>query len=100
MAVNIKGSPHFGVAQALLDYLGVDALPEHQAGMGMSGIVETESLHPRPAHNLPESSTEGPGEYGGAGPVAEHWAIPIDYVALEEAIRFLSLPKGTEKEDR
>ena len=100
MAVYIHGSSHLGMAQAPLDYLGVDALPEHQASVGVPGIVEPVPFQPCPVHELPESSTEGHGEYGGATAVAEHWAIPVSYVSLNQAVHLLALPKGTEKEDR
>ena len=47
MALYVQGSPHLGVAQALLDYLWVDPLPEHQRSVGTAGIVESITL---PSH--------------------------------------------------
>ena len=40
MAVYVECGSHLGMAQALLDYLWMDTLPEHQSGVGMAGIVE------------------------------------------------------------
>ena len=74
----------------------MDPLPEHQRSVGMAGIVQPVAFESRPAHQL----TEGPGEYGGAVTVAEHRTVAVNHVFLEQAVRFLALPKGTEKEDR
>ena len=39
MAIGIEGYLYAGVPQPLLDYLGVDSLFKHNAGMGMAGVM-------------------------------------------------------------
>ena len=83
MAVNIEGSPHFGMAQPFLDYLWVDSLAEHQRGVGMAGIMEPVALQSSLAHYLCERATEAPGKKWRTITIAEHGSIIVDRIPLQ-----------------
>ena len=55
VAVGVQRDADRGVAQAFLDYLGVNALLQHQAGVSMSERVKVYPLETYPTCNAPES---------------------------------------------
>jgi hypothetical protein len=46
MRVGVQRDAYIAMAQTLAYYLWVDALLEHQTGMGMAEVMQTDTSHP------------------------------------------------------
>jgi len=63
MAVCVQVDSDSGMPKALRDYLGVDALGKHEAGMGVPGIMEPDSSQPQAVDQLLPCMAHSIGEH-------------------------------------